>query len=519
MLKKYGVECAGAGFILGTVIGVLCYTDIFNTISCNVNHFELGCRNALWWSFVLLCTLLGAGVSVFLIRARSYSLLIIIFICVVFGMFHSAQYIYFKPKDADIFIGKKVTVRGFISDKPDERENSVRLIIAPLFIRGQNREIKNSGDVLVIAPRFGGYEYGDEISLSGVLKKPENIVSEDGRIFDYEKYLLKDNILYQMVLPKIIGATSTSGFSLKNSLYSIREKFINSLSSTISEPEVSLAGGILLGEKRSLGKDLQDDFRIAGLIHIVVLSGYNVSIIAMALMFVLRKFSKKLSVIVGIFSIILFAIMVGGGATVIRSAVMACFSVFSPVMKGKYDVLRALTLTAVGMTILNPLTPALDTSFQLSFMATLGLIFFSDPIREICFKKVTEKFGLRDILTSTFAAQFSVSPLILYTMGQFSVIAPITNILVLPTMPFAMFATGVTGLIGLVSPLLALPFSWMSYGVLHYVLVIVENSAKIPFASLHVPQFSFIWILISYAVIFTVMKFATDYTNRHKSTN
>jgi len=241
-------------------------------------------------------------------------------------------------------------------------------------------------------------------------------------------------------------------------------------------------GGILLGAKRSLGEDLEKDFRRVGLIHIVVLSGYNITIIAEGIFRFLGFLPKIFQNFLGLFSIIIFAVMVGSGATVIRSTIMTSLAIFARTSNRTYDVNRALFLAGSLMILENPMILMFDPSFQLSFMATLGLIHISDKLNKFLFF-VPEKFGLRDIISATFSTQIAVLPLLIKMTGEISVVAPIVNIITLQFIPFTMFSGFIAGLVSFLSENLGLILAFIPYLFLTYILKIVALFAGLGFAT------------------------------------
>ncbi len=154
------------------------------------------------------------------------------------------------------------------------------------------------------------------------------------------------------------------------------------------------------------------------------------------------------------------------------------------------------------MLIENPLILLYDPSFQLSFLATLGLVLLSPPIeKRLGF--ITEKFGIRGVVTSTLATQIFISPYLLYMMGQLSIIGIVVNILVLPIIPLTMLFVALTGLAGFVSVFISQILSWVSYILLSYELFIVKIFSNMPFASIELPKFSF-WIVVGFYLSYFV---------------
>lgn len=399
--------------------------------------------------------------------------------------------------DASGCIGSRVVGRGVLVEEPVRTDTKQTLVVAaksPQCIQDMNVRIQTK-----VYPRF---VYGDEVDFSGKLLKPFNFKSGDGRAFDYRGYLAKDGIFYEMKSAEAsFASTSTMHLiSVPAALYSVRRHFVASLQAALGEPQAALAAGLVVGEKSALGKSLIDDFRIVGLIHIVVLSGYNITIVGVALRRILSFLPRAWGIVVGALGIILFGILVGGGATVVRSCFMASIALFGDLLRRDYSVGRALAFAALVMIIQNPMIVLHDPSFQLSFLATLGLLLFATPI-EAKLGRLPEKFGIRGTVASTFATQLSVSPYILYMMGQISIIGIVVNILVLPFIPLTMLAVCLTGLAGLISQPLALAIGWAAHAFLTYELFMVEAFARVPFAALKTSPLPGWSVCFAYAVL------------------
>ena len=413
-------------------------------------------------------------------------------------------------------VNSEQSLVGVVVDEPDQRENTTKLTLTikeiqtsggPTLPTGQAGSI-SLGDrvkILLTVPHYPEFEYGDEISFSGLLERPENFLTESGREFDYIKYLAKDEIFYQMFYPKTELLAQAQGNFIKGKLFALKKSFLEKVRETIPEPEVSLLGGLLIGTKQSLGQKLQDDFRRVGLIHIVVLSGYNVTIIAEFIMGMLSFLPKMIGTSLGALSIVLFAIMVGGSATIVRASLMALLVILAKVTGRVSDMTRALFLAGFVMVLHNPQIVVFDPSFQLSFMATLGLIFLSPKISSF-FKFIPEKFYLRETISATISTQILVLPLLLYMMGELSVVAVFVNLLVLMFIPLTMLFGFLTGIFSYVSVWLALPFSYLTYFLLAYELKIVEFFAGLPFATVKVNFFPFYLMVAIYAVYFLLLK-------------
>ncbi len=392
-------------------------------------------------------------------------------------------------------LGQKVIVEGVVSEEPDKRENGVKLTLSFQNIINKGKPLPVKAKGIMTTDFYPEYRYGDFLRIEGKLQKPKSFQNENGKSFDYVSYLAKDDIFYEIAFPKIQLLSSGNGNFIKTQLYNFKNKFISNFSQSIPEPHSSLLSGLLLGAKQSLGKDLLEDFRKAGVIHIVVLSGYNITIVAEAIMVAFSFLSKFGSISFGALGIILFAIMTGGNATVIRASAMALLVVLAKATRKQYDITRALIIVGLFMVIQNPKILVFDSSFQLSFLATLALIYVS-PIVEKKLQFVTPRFKLREFATATISTQIFVLPLLLYKMGELSLVRLPVNILILAFIPLTMLFGFLTGAISFISVAISLPFAFASYALLSYELKVVEIFSSLPFASISIPYFP-LWLMLA----------------------
>ena len=401
-------------------------------------------------------------------------------------------------------VGQKVALSGEIVDEPSIAQNDQKLTVEtkngkPARAGGENTKI------LVSTGLDQDFKYGDEINFTGKLKKPENFITDQGKIFDYVNYLRKDGILYVMSFPKIEIVSRGNGNLIKSALFFAKEKFLEKINFLIPNPESIFMGGLILGEKSDFDQTLKQSFVNTGTIYIVALSGYNVTIVAEWFMALFAFLPKNLGIGMGILAILLFILMTGGSSTAIRAGIMATLALIARATGRNYDVARALTLAGVFMIMLNPFVLVYDVSFQLSMLATLAVIFLAPRIEKY-FLWVPERFELRDIVSITVAAYVFVFPFILYKMGNFSLVALPANVLILPFIPFTMMLGFLTGFVGLVWNILAIPFAYLSYFLLHYELYIIGVFSRLPFAAFTFSNFPF-WLTLLIYLYFIYMLF------------
>lgn len=398
-------------------------------------------------------------------------------------------------------VGQKVTFSGEIIDEPSIKENNQQLVLKTVFKEVSQKTVFWETEILVSTALDMDYKYGDEINFTGTLKKPENFVTDQGKVFDYVNYLRKDGILYVMSYPKMEVVSYDNGNFIQSFLFSAKEKFLEKMNSAITGTESLFMGGLILGEKASFSQALRQSFVNTGTIHVVALSGYNVTIVAEWIMKLFSKISfvpKNFGIGAGILTIILFIVMTGGSSTAIRAGIMATLALVARATGRNYDVARALILAAVFMIFLNPLILVYDVSFQLSMLATVAVIFLAPRIEKY-FLWVPDVFELRDIVSVTVAAYIFVFPFILYQMGNFSVVALPANVLILPFIPFTMMLGFLTGFAGLIWYGFAVPIGFISYLFLHYELSVISFFSNLPFAAFSFPDFPLVLTVLVYA--------------------
>ena len=410
---------------------------------------------------------------------------------------------------------ERSTIVGVIDTEPSIQGASQSFTVHVQKISGLSagKEAEATIDtrVLVTVKLYPRYSYGDHLSLTGKLAPPRNFGNDpasSGRSFDYVHYLSKDGILYLLKSPTVEVVATGQGNILMADLLRLKQAFLKNIYSALGEPHAALAAGLVIGEKAGLGKDLLNDFRRSGLIHIVVLSGYSITIVATAVRAILSFLPRAVGLVLGAISMVLFSILVGGGATVVRSCSMALLAISAQLMYRDYSAMRALFITAYLMILQNPYIVLYDPSFQISFLATLGLMLFSKPL-ERPFHFVPETLGMRGFVTSTFATQIAVFPLLIYMMGNASLVGVFANLLVLPIIPLTMLAVFFTGAGAFVSVYISAFAAAFAYAFLGYTISLVQFFSHIPFAVVNIKTYP-LWMMWAtyflYAVVFVGWK-------------
>lgn len=462
----------------------------------------------LWRSFIfvgfytiILLGLISLALFLFfiLVSKNKWTFIISIFaLAFCFGIFRFNAVDIPAPGAFESRVGQKVFLTGTIIDEPETRENNEKLVIRTVLKEVSPRTVLEETKVLATVGLDEEFKYGDAVEFSGKLEKPENFVTDQGKDFDYVNYLRKDGIFYLMSYPEIEIVSHGNGNFIKSSLFSIKNQFLEAVDGAVFTPESVLMGGLILGERSSFGEEMRQKLINTGTIHIVALSGYNVTIVAEWIMKLFSFLPFNFGIGAGIFAILLFVLMTGAQSTAVRAGFLAVIALFARATGRDYDAGRALLFVGVIMILFNPFVLVYDVSFQLSFIATVAVIFYAPRIDKY-FLWAPKIFKLRDIVSVTCAVYIFVLPFILYKLGNLSLVALPANILILPFIPLTMGLGFFTGLLGSIWYALAVPFGYLSYLFLHYELSVIDFFSRAPFAALYFSNFPLLLTLLIYA--------------------
>lgn len=273
------------------------------------------------------------------------------------------------------------------------------------------------------------------------------------------------------------------------------QTFIDVINQILPEPHASLLAGMIFGVKATMPKDFYQALITTGTLHIIALSGTNITILINVLGKVFIVFGRRISLILTAFSIAGFVLFVGPSASVIRASIMGVITILS-LYVGRANI-GVLSLLVAGIVMLTVKPEWVwDAGFQLSFLATLGIIVFGGDVN----RKVESgkwKMGVKEItakiwsvvaidLRTTLAAQVFTLPVMVVTFHQLSIVAPLTNILVGWTVQLIMIVGIIATILGFIWLPLGMIASIFVYPMLEYFIVVVEWTAKLPWAAISI---------------------------------
>ena len=401
-----------------------------------------------------------------------------------------------------------VTLEGTVGQEPDVRDTWTYLHLDAERLWAEGGEQAVRGKVLLRAPRFPEYRYGDRLRAMGHLETPPRF--ED---FDYRAYLATQGIYSLIRYPRLERLASGQGSPFWSFLYSAKEAANQAIARLLPEPAAGLLQGILLGTRTGIPADLYDDFNATGTSHVLVISGANITIVAALFSLIFgRLLGKRRAYWLTLAGIALYVLLVGADAAVVRAGLMGGLFVTALYLGRRATAYVSLLATAVLLTLLNPLA-LWDVGFQLSFAATLSLILFT-PLLERWFERGLSRFtgperarrGVRllsGVLIVTLAAQVLTLPLVAYRFGRLSLVAPLANLLILPVQMPIMIGGGLAAILGLVPALqpLAQVVAWLPWLSLTYTTAVVRWLARWPWASVEIERGAAAWLALIYLAL------------------
>ena len=381
-----------------------------------------------------------------------------------------------------------LTIEGIVTSEPDIRDDRIQLRVEAATVTRTGQTFAVSGLVLVETPRTATVRYGDRITATGVLLMPG-----ESDTFSYGDYLARGGVFSIMPNAAVEILSSGNGSPLYSALLDLKARAGESINHSLPEPQAGLLNGILLGNQNGIAPEIEDSFSKVGASHVVAISGFNMVILSGVVMALLKQahLRERPAAAIGIFIIIVYTIIVGANAAVVRAAIMSAIVVIGSVIKRKTYIPASLAFVAILMSALNP-TVLWDISFQLSFFATLGLTLFSDPLSKGFDRRVARVFPKRiatpisnyltEPLMVTLAVQITTLPLIVLYFGRLSLVLFAVNLLIIPVQAQLLILGVLSTLIAFVAPGIAQILYWFDMLLLGWTIGVVRLFAGLPFA-------------------------------------
>ncbi len=398
-----------------------------------------------------------------------------------------------------------VTFTGLVARDPDLRDKYAGLYVQAEKISIDHVEHPAQGMVLVQAPRYETYVYGDRVCVGGQLLTPPEFDT-----FSYRDYLARQGIRALVPNAEVEVVAHDQGRPWYALLYRLKDRAQHTIDRLLPSPQAPLLSGILLGNESGLSAKVRDAFNATGTAHIIAISGSNMIVVIGILMGLLAPaFGQRRATWITLLGVAAYTAFVGANPAVVRAAIMGGLSLWAVQLGRKAYGLTSLAFSIWLMSLWNPLV-LWDVGFQLSIAATAGLVLFSRDLTRGFEKLLLRGFERRTVrqisgvlaepLIVSVAAQITTTPLILLYFGRLSLLTLLANLLIVPAQAYVMTLGGLAVLFGMLLPVFGEPLAWVVWLPLSYTLAIVRALGHFEWASIQV-NFSPSWAWGVYAAL------------------
>lgn len=360
----------------------------------------------------------------------------------------------------------------------------------------------------VLASAFGPRDlfYGDVIEASGKLYPPFNFSKDT---FSYKDHLARKGIHTLLSVkakaPVVILARRKGGRVMQAAMW-VKERCKDVFVRYLTANESAIAQAILLGDRYLVPKELKALFVSTGTMHILVISGMHIGVMAFLILFLFQALSIKRSVriVLTILSLSFYALLTGAQPPVLRATLMACVFLCGMLLERQEDHVNSLALAGVVLLLVNPWN-LFDAGFQLSFMSVFSILCFYPPTyrlaRHVLRLKVLTRwadFFLQSLIVSL-VVWISIAGIIAYYFRLVTPVTVIANVLLVPLLAPMMISCAGLVISGIAAPVIAPAFAALTKITFNTMVAIVLWLSKVPFGSMRLPVFC-LWQAIGYSV-------------------
>ncbi|MGB8215299.1 MAG: ComEC/Rec2 family competence protein [Anaerolineales bacterium] len=398
----------------------------------------------------------------------------------------------------------ELLVTGTLTDPPDVRDTYTNLRMQVSSVNTGESSLPAHGLILARVAPGENWQYGDVVRLRGRLQTPPTNAD-----FSYQDYLAAQGILAYMPDAEATLLPFTGGDPFLSWVYAFKARVLDQIYRIFPEPEASLVSAILLGDSNGMSAELQQAYRNTGAAQIIVISAFNMVLLASLLVTVFsRLLGRRKGALAAIFGILLYTLLVGATASVVRAAILAGLAIFARQTGRRQNGLNTLAFTSAVMAAINP-NVLLDAGFQLACAATFGLVLYAKPFQDwftellgrrlsaVTARKIGEPVG--GYVFFTLAAQLTVLPFMAYQFGRIPLVALVANPLILPFQPVLELLAGLALLLSFIYLPLGRAAAWIAWPLAAYTNNVVEFFNSFPQGVIVLGEFSFLFVGLFYA--------------------
>jgi competence protein ComEC len=338
-----------------------------------------------------------------------------------------------KNNYSNLEIKEQNNIKGLVVEELKSNEFYIKFIVK---IDSFNQQ-KSSGKLLVYFSKknLDSLFIGDLVSFKSEVKPILKNYNPD--TFDYANYMENQNIYHQI---KCFENDYFVGEKVKNFTFYInelRKKLVHSFDAHhFSVRTKSIINALLLGQKQQIDSETLNDYKNAGVVHILAISGLHIGIIYTFFNFIFGflnrvKHGKTIKLIVIILLLWLFALISGMSASITRSVTMFSVIAFGTFLNRKNFMFNAIAASFLILLIYNPLL-IFDVGFQLSYAAVISILLFQPFYQKFYYSKNKTVVYITDLFLVSLTAQLGVLPLMLLYFKQVPTLFLLANFVVIP---------------------------------------------------------------------------------------
>ncbi|MFA6169483.1 MAG: DNA internalization-related competence protein ComEC/Rec2 [Candidatus Margulisiibacteriota bacterium] len=438
----------------------------------------------------LLMLFIVLAIIAFILKIELGRILLVIFL--LFGLSSSQlRGSHAEPLDRFVEAGY-LTIQGEVITVPRVKEGKSAFSFQLHRLSRERQEYHFNREIMAFVP--GSFDYGDKLELRGRLSRSDSFANP---------------LVPEREVPFLFSATDCrrlgkGGSWLNKITFAFSARFNDVLAQILPRQEASLLGSVLLGSNVSpLDPEVKDEYRKAGLIHLLVVSGTQVSILIGVCLSLAKlcRFPLWLSAAVATLFNLLLVVVTGGGASILRAAIMGEIALLGLFFEREKEFYTALALSALILLLFDP-HYLFDLGFQLSFLATWSLFYLVPPLTE----SLPEKLPGRELVALSVGPLLATTPLIVYNFSQFTLAGILPNFIILPWIELLVVYGFSATMIGFIF----LPLAKIMGGTIWLGLVILDLIAKtiagLPGGSVYVKQAPFVWLIAYYLVLVGLFK-------------
>lgn len=356
-----------------------------------------------------------------------------------------------------LLVGAQTSITGHVVDvRRGEKTQRVTMAL----------DEPRKGKIAITARQYPRMEYGDAIEVQGMVERPD---------VRNRNYLMKDAIFATMQFPEVYVIAKGEGNPILTWLRDVRNQAVSVYKRALPAKEAALLAGITLGERAEFDPEFKERMANSGTTHLVALSGYNISVVAEAILLVCMGMMRRRAAFAATCLVIMgFVLMAGAEASIVRAAIMGGIVLLARYIGRAHSMRNAIAISACAMVLWNPNVLRYDLGFQLSFLALIGIVYCKPYIDHVIKRKKESLLDWQENLSGTIAAQVMVLPVLLHAVGSFSLTALVSNVLVLAFVPVTMgFGFGIAAVGYIAQPLATIP-AWIASLLLRYEIGVIE---------------------------------------------